>query len=191
MRVIGGIAKKRHLKSPGKLPVRPTADRVKESLFNILGSRIPGSIFADLFAGIGGVGIEALSRGANKVVFIEKKPIVARILKENINLTGLSEGAEIIVQDVEIAIKLMKNRKNMFDIIFFDPPYRQGLAIKTLNTLSKYPILHNDGIAIAEVGADEEVPKNIVGFTLFRREKYGDTMLVFYKPEKGEDKFCE
>lgn len=180
MRVIAGVAKKRRLKSPGKLPVRPTADRVKESLFNIISDCVLGSYFADLYAGTGSVGIEALSRGARGVVFVEKNPQVVSILRDNIELTRLQEGAEIILREVEIALKQMQHRNDTFNIIFADPPYRQGLAIKTLNILSKYSILHVNGLLILEINADEEMPEKKGNFVLWRREKYGDTALVFY-----------
>lgn len=191
MRVIAGIAKKRRLKSPGKLPVRPTSDRVKESLFNIISNLVPGSCFADLYAGTGGVGIEALSRGACKTVFVENDPRVVDVLRENLQLTGLGAGAEIIRRDVESALRWMCRKNYIFNIIFADPPYRQGLAGQTLNMLNKYPVLHQNGIFILETGAGEAVPEQAGVFTLARLEKYGDTALAFYKPIAEEDKNCE
>jgi len=192
LRVIAGKAKKRRLKSPGAgLAVRPTADRVKEALFNILGGRVAGCRFADLYAGTGGVGIEALSRGAQKVVFVEKNRRVGRLLRENITLTGLQDGAEIMLCSVEEALRLLLNRREVFDIIFADPPYRQGLAEDTLNMLSKQAILRADGILALETGADEVLPVQTEGFTMWRREKYGDTTLVFYKTEVKEEIWCE
>ncbi len=191
MRVIAGSAKKRRLKSPGKLPVRPTSDRVKEALFNIIGNLVPGSEFADLFAGTGGVGLEALSRGARRAVFVESNPQVARILKENITLTGLWEGSEIIRRDVVTAVEFMQRRGDKFDIIFADPPYRQGLAGLTLNTLCKYPVLCQGGVLVIEIGAGEAAPEKAGSYYMVRREKYGDTALLFYKHSSEGDKFCE
>lgn len=182
MRVIAGTAKKRRLKSPGNLPVRPTADRVKESLFNILSSMIPGCIFADLYAGTGGVGIEALSRGAGRVLFVEKDPRTARLVKHNIDLTGLHNGAEILLSDVEQALRRTAQRREKFDIIFADPPYRQGLAAIMLNTLARYPVWQTSTIIILESDASEELPEDTGVFALWRREKYGDTALNFYRP---------
>lgn len=182
MRVIAGTAKKRRLKSPGNLPVRPTADRVKESLFNILSMRIPGCNLADLYAGTGGVGIEALSRGAGNVLFAEKDPRVARLLAENIKLTGLNDGAEIMHCDVDLALRRAAQRCEKFDIIFADPPYRQGLAAMTLNTLARYPVWQVNALIVLETGSDEELPENTGVFVLWRREKYGDTALSFYRP---------
>jgi len=182
LRVIAGIAKKRRLKSPGKLPVRPTSDRVKESLFNIISGLVPGCSFADLYAGTGGVGIEALSREAREVVFVENNAQVAGILRENIKLTGLQANAEVIQRDVEAACRLLLGKRCIFDIIFADPPYRQGLANEVLNILNKYPLLQVNGLLIIETGGDEKVPEKKGSLLLVRREKYGDTTIIFYKP---------
>ncbi|TYO97402.1 16S rRNA (guanine(966)-N(2))-methyltransferase RsmD [Desulfallas thermosapovorans] len=181
MRVIAGKAKKRRLKSPGKLPVRPTADRVKESLFNIIGGLLPDSYFADLYAGTGGVGIEALSRGAARVLFVEKDARVMRILQDNIAITGLGAGAEVFLGDAERALAMAMHKQKTFNIIFADPPYRQGLAAGVLNILNKCPVLHVNGIVVLEVGADEEMPDQAGMYRLWRRVKYGDTALVFYQ----------
>lgn len=191
MRVIAGIAKKRRLKSPGKLPVRPTSDRVKEALFNIISDLVAGSSFADLYAGTGGVGIEALSRGAGKVVFVESDPRVVALLRENLQLTGLGDNAEVVRSDVGNALYRMYLKNYTFNIIFADPPYRQGLAAQTLNMLTGYPVLHQNGIVILETGAGEDVPVRAGALALVRREKYGDTTLAFYKPIAEEDQNCE
>lgn len=181
MRVIAGIAKKRRLKSPGKLPVRPTADRVKEALFSILGSRLTAGSFADLYAGTGGVGIEALSRGAARVLFVEKDPRVLRILKDNLAITGLGGSAEVVPGDVDAALATAMCKQDTFDIVFADPPYRQGMAAGVLNTLNKFPVLRLNGLIIIEIRADEEMPYQAGLYQLQRRLKYGDTALVFYK----------
>ena len=187
MRVIAGKAKKRRLKSPGKLPVRPTADRVKESLFNILGNSVHGSRFADLFAGTGGVGIEALSRGADKVLFVEKEPRVARLLRENIELAALPARAEIMRCDVETALGRLVGRGEKYDIIFADPPYRQGLATEVLNNLAKHRIWRDNALVIIETEAKEELPAQVDVFSFWRLDKYGDTTLSFFKADMGED----
>jgi len=183
LRVIGGCAKKRHLKSPGKLPVRPTSDRVKEALFNILSGIFPCR-FADLYAGTGSVGIEALSRGAEKVLFAEKDPRVARILLANLTLTGLGAKAEVIQNDAGVALAMVAAQKETYDIVFADPPYRQGLGMDMLNILAHCRVLHSRGVFILEMGADEEAPVQTDAFLLQRRVKYGDTALVFYQPRE-------
>lgn len=181
MRVIAGRAKKRRLKSPGKLAVRPTSDRVKEALFNIIFARVEGSYFADLYAGTGGVGIEALSRGAGKVVFVEEDPKVATVIRENLRLTGLGVQAEIIQRDLASAVRFMRQKSYLFDIIFADPPYGQGLAGETLNLLCKYPLLHDQGVLVVETGSNEAFSGPTSPFKLVRRERYGDTTLTFFE----------
>lgn len=183
MRVIAGLAKKRRLKSPGKLPVRPTADRVKEALFSICDSRLADCNFADLYAGTGGVGIEALSRGAARVLFVEKDPRVLRILKDNLSITGLGAGAEVVPVDVNKALAAVRRKQDTFDIVFADPPYRQGLAVCLLNTLNQFPVLRLNGLIIIEIAADEKMPDQAGAFQLQRRLKYGDTALVFYQQQ--------
>ncbi len=187
MRVIAGSAKKRRLKSPGKLPVRPTADRVKEALFNILGERVPGSFFADLYAGTGGVGIEALSRGARKALFVEKNIALIRLLKENIQLAGLSGGAQVVHSPVETVIPKIARCGEKFDIIFADPPYRQGLAEETLNILARYRVWRKNALIVIETWAKDEIPDQAGTIGLWRREKYGDTTLNFYQAGQEED----
>jgi len=182
LRVIGGVAKKRRLKSPGDLPIRPTADRVKESLFNILAPIIPACTFVDLFAGAGGVGIEALSRGAAKVLFVEKDQRAVRLLKHNIDLAGLHTGAEIMAGDVEQSLRRLTQRNEKFDIVFADPPYRQGLAAAVLNTLARHPVWQPHTTIVLETDAKDVLPENTGTFALWRREKYGDTALSFYRP---------
>ncbi len=181
MRVIAGMAKKRRLKSPGKLPVRPTSDRVKEALFSILGSRLTASSFADLYAGTGSVGIEALSRGVSKVLFVEIDLRVLRILKDNLAITGLGGSAEVVLGNVDRALAAAMRKQDTYDIVFADPPYRQGLAAGVLNTLNQFPVLRLNGLIIIEIGADEEMPDQVGLYQQKRRLKYGDTALVFYE----------
>ncbi|MGB9825598.1 MAG: 16S rRNA (guanine(966)-N(2))-methyltransferase RsmD, partial [Desulfofundulus sp.] len=121
MRVIAGIAKKSRLKIPRGWKGRPTADRVKESLFNILSPLIPGSCFLDLYAGTGNVGIEALSRGAQRVVFVEQDKKAVRVIRDNLVHVGFSERAELLAQDVFLALRQLGGQS--FDVIFLDPPY--------------------------------------------------------------------
>jgi len=110
---------------------------------------------------------------------------------ENIALTGLQAGAELITRDVEAALKILSRQHITFDIIFADPPYRQGQADRVLNILSKVPVLRKNGILVLEIAANENIHEKAGVFTMWRREKYGDTALVFYKPDTEEDMFCE
>ena len=144
MRVIAGEAKGKTLKAvPGK-GTRPIADRDKESLFNILRWRLPGCSFLDLFAGTGGVGIEALSQGAERAVFVEKAPKAVRIVHENLRATGLSRRARVIQEDVFRFLLLANHEiapEDCFDVIYVAPPQYQELWAKTLLALEEHPVL--------------------------------------------------
>ena len=182
MRVIAGSAKKRRLIAPPGLAVRPTADRVKEALFNILGGYVLESRFLDLFAGAGGVGIEALSRGAGQVVFVEKEPKNMEIIKKNLQLTGLSDKAGCLCLSAEKALELLALEDASFDLIFMDPPYRQNLVSGTLHCIAVNSLLSADGLVVVETGKEIPLPeRENDGLSIVRREKYGDTLLAFYQ----------
>ncbi|MDF9408121.1 16S rRNA (guanine(966)-N(2))-methyltransferase RsmD [Pelotomaculum isophthalicicum JI] len=181
LRIIAGIAKKRQLKAPRGLQVRPTSDRVKEALFNILGSSISGSSFLDLFAGTGNVGIEALSRGADRAVFVEKDIKNIRIIKENLNITGLEVNARLLCLNVNKAIALLGQEGQVYDLIFIDPPYLKDLVSSTLNDIIKNGLLKPGGTIIVESSKKDPMPRDAAAsLRLLRQEKYGDTLLSFY-----------
>ena len=131
MRVIAGSAKSLRLKTLDGLDTRPTTDRIKETLFNIIGPSVYGSVFLDLFSGSGGIGIEALSRGAKEAVFVENNPKAMRYIKDNLKFTRLEHKAATITGDVMNALYQLEGEK-VFDIIFMDPPYDRGLEHKVL-----------------------------------------------------------
>ncbi|MFZ5643329.1 MAG: 16S rRNA (guanine(966)-N(2))-methyltransferase RsmD [Bacillota bacterium] len=181
MRIIAGSAKKRVLKVPAGWTGRPTADRVKESLFNILGNSVIGCNFLDLFAGTGNVGIEALSRGALKAVFVEKDRLAATAIRQNIKLTGFENNSKVIIKDVYTSLAELKEMRETFNLVFLDPPYGKGFEIPVINTLVNLDLLASDGILVAESSKRETMPPEITNIKLIRQERYGDTMLSFYK----------
>ncbi|PKM82591.1 MAG: 16S rRNA (guanine(966)-N(2))-methyltransferase RsmD [Firmicutes bacterium HGW-Firmicutes-14] len=181
MRVITGIAKGRRLRSLKGMETRPTLDRIKESLFNIIGSLLPGTNFLDLFAGTGAIGIEAISRGANKAVFVEKNHRAVRVIKENLELTGLADRAEIYCSDVDRALETIAEGKQKFDIIFLDPPYKKDRAAAALKKLNEIKVSTQGGLVIVESGRTDVLPREEGIFRLIRQEKYGDTVLSFYR----------
>lgn len=188
MRVIAGIAKGRTLKPvPGK-GTRPISDRVKESVFNILRWQVPDSRFLDLFAGTGGVGIEALSRGAEKAVFVEKEPRAVRVLRENLRITRFSAQARVIQEDV-FRFLLLANQTvepdDRFDIIYVAPPQYQDLWAKTLIALEGHPLLAPEGTVIAQIFPKEYRPLPLEDLVLTDQRKYGSTMLCFYERHHG------
>lgn len=186
MRIITGVAKGKKLKNIKGMRVRPTLDRVKESLFNILANKVPDSNFLDLFSGTGNIGLEALSRGAKYVVFVDNHRESIGVIKENIKLTCLDHyNYEIIFDDANKAIERLSLRNQKFNIIFMDPPYARGFVLPVINTIYQKNILEEDGIIVVEHNKEEELPDNIGDLVMFRKEKYGSVFLTFYK--KGAD----
>lgn len=181
--MISGTAKKRQLKVPRGLEVRPTADRVKEALFNILGGRIPGCCFLDLFAGTGNIGIEALSRGAAAVVFVEKNFKHIHVIKENLTVTGLDARARLVHLDVADALPLLGREGQGFDVIFLDPPYLKNFETGTLNGIVEQNLLAPGGVVVIESSKKDHPPRNVKDLQIFRQEKYGDTLLSLYHHE--------
>lgn len=182
MRIQGGEFKGKRLSFRPKRGLRPTTSKVKGAIFNILKGRVARSAFLDLFAGTGSIGLEALSRGAELVVFVEKSPRNARIIKKNLegsNLKGL-----VLEMEVFQGIKYLERQNMAFDIIFLDPPYEKGFVDSTLMTLSGGGCLMKGAIILAERSRREEISPPS-SFELIREYRYGDTILSLLK-WKGE-----
>ncbi|MBC7960983.1 MAG: 16S rRNA (guanine(966)-N(2))-methyltransferase RsmD [Vallitaleaceae bacterium] len=150
MRVIAGTARSLSLIVPEGTDVRPTLDRTKETLFNMLQTRLFGSVFLDLFSGSGAIGIEGLSRGADKAFFIEKAPEALQAIEYNLKHTQLQAKAEILRMDCLQAIRHLDTKGLKMDIIFLDPPFRQGLEEKALTAIFSSGLLAEDGLIICE-----------------------------------------
>ena len=149
MRIIAGTARSMPLKTIEGTDTRPTTDRIKETLFNIIQMEVPGSVFLDLFAGSGGIGLEAVSRGAQKAVFVENNRKAAACIQDNINFTKFNSYCDLKCMDFMAALRTME-RRYVFDIIFMDPPYGKGLAKEALGYLKKSSILTEDTMIIVE-----------------------------------------
>lgn len=181
LRVIAGSAKKTNLKSPKGLDTRPTADRVKEAVFNILAPKVPGCFFLDLFAGTGSVAIEALSRGAGHAVLVENNRSAVNVIKENLTRTKLSDNAELLSTDVFNAIKTLALLNKGFDIIYLDPPYREGFYQRVLLEIADNNLLNSGGIVVAESSRQIQPPEQVANLSITRRQRYGDTVINFYQ----------
>ncbi len=181
MRIIGGEFRGRRLKTLKSVKMRPTPMRVKEALFNVLGNRIVGSSFLDLYAGSGQIGIEALSRGAKEVVFIDNHPSALRLIHANLGFLPSEEGLKIPRNNVLRAISSLSKEKKKFDIIFLDPPYQSRLAKNTLQALAKSDILKTTTLVIAEHYKSLDLEREINSLIQIRQERYGDTVLTFYQ----------
>ncbi len=177
MRIISGKHKGRIIKFPKE--IRPTQGKVRKALFDILGD-MEGVTFLELFAGSGAVGLEALSQGAKEAVFVEKDRGCIEEIKQNLSGIRLL-GYQVIRLDVFRAIAQLSKAAKKFDIIFLDPPYYQGLAKKTLQTLSGYDILAPNGLVIVQHFKKDNLPETQGDLSLFRQAKYGDTILSFYR----------
>lgn len=158
MRVISGLAKGRKLVAPPGLSIRPTADRTKETIFNILAANIGGSAFLDLFSGTGAIGIEALSRGAAKAVFVENSEGSTQVIWQNIRHTKLEAGARVLHMHFADAIKQLKEENYLFDIIFMDPPYARHFIADALDATLRLGILSEGGCVVIEQSAKEPLP---------------------------------
>ena len=155
MRVIAGSARRIQLKTLDGMDTRPTTDRIKETLFNMIAPYLYDCIFLDLFAGSGGIGIEALSRGAMEAVFVEKNPKAMASIKANLERTHLRRKGMTMSMDVMTALYKLEGEKQ-FDYIFMDPPYGQGLEQKVLSYLSESSLFSYDGVIIAEASKDTD-----------------------------------
>ncbi|MBT9172963.1 MAG: Ribosomal RNA small subunit methyltransferase D [Syntrophomonadaceae bacterium] len=186
MRVIAGIVGGYILKTRKGLETRPTSDIVKESLFNVLAGRIIGSRFLDIFAGNGGVGIEALSRGALFSVFVEKNKQCVKIIKDNLELTGFSGKGLIIPKTAAVALDEIAKKGEIFELIFLDPPYFSPALAATLSKLSALRTLVPDGVVIVEHHR-LDIAWHDPAWTIVKEKKYGDTMLAFLVRTKQDE----
>jgi 16S rRNA (guanine(966)-N(2))-methyltransferase RsmD len=182
MRIISGTSKGRRLSALKSYALRPTSDRVKESIFNILGEEVEGKKVLDLFAGTGALGMEALSRGARKAFFVEKGRQAIRLIRRNLTQLGMEGRSEIVPKDVNRAIGILRERRESMDLILMDPPYEKGLIQKTLSKLTSYKIYHEDSILVIEHDRRELLPEMIEGWDLKRQRRIGDTVISFLTP---------
>jgi len=179
MRVISGVARGRKLKEPQGAKIRPTSDKVKESIFNIIQFDIEGRRVLDLFAGSGQIGIEALSRGAKNVVFVDLAADAIKLIRENLKICGLSEMASVYARD---AIRFLEGDEK-FDLIFIDPPYDSKLADIAISKIVEFDKLNINGIIISEAKVDITTPEVAQPYTLQKEYKYGGVKISKYTRE--------
>ncbi len=181
MRVIAGTARSLPLKTVRGSGTRPTTDRIKETLFNIIAPEIPGCRFLDLFSGTGAIGIEALSRGAACAAFVEQDRNALQIIRQNLNFTHLTEHARVIAGDVIRTVVSMDGEKS-FDVIFMDPPYENGLEKKVLEALRDNTIAGKDSLIIVEAAVETDFSyADELGFEITKDKNYGSNRHVFLK----------
>ncbi|HXF40850.1 MAG TPA: 16S rRNA (guanine(966)-N(2))-methyltransferase RsmD [Blastocatellia bacterium] len=178
MRVIGGKYRGRRLKTVEGLAVRPTSDRLRETLFNIIAPQIKDSRFLDLCAGSGAVGIEALSRGASHVTFVDQSRRACSAIQVNLDTIGITSKATIITKD---AVSALKQLTSTFDIIFFDPPYESDAYDRVLRELGRSDLPARDAIVVVEHRAKRPPEQIHGGLEIFRTVKQGESSLAFFR----------
>ena len=182
MRVITGIARGRKLKELPGLETRPTTDKVKESVFNIVQFDIEGRRVLDLFAGTGQMGIEALSRGAAFCTFVDLRKEAAAVVRENLAHTRLAEHARVIQGDY---LAFLTGCREKFDLVFLDPPYNTGMLEKALETIAKIDIMTENGIIVCESPAEAALPELEAPYVGGREYRYGKIKLTLYHRASG------
>ena len=182
MRVIGGKYRSRQLRSLRGLDVRPTSDRLRETLFNVLASQIEDSVWLDLYAGTGAVGIEALSRGARSVYFVESSPKAAAVIRENLQLLQIEEGYEVLEREAEPTLRRLDAQAVSCDVCFLDPPYRNQQAYaEVLGFLGQSRLLKASSIVVAEHDKRLDPGGKFGALERYRELRQGDAVLSFYK----------
>ena len=189
MRVTGGQFTGRHLQMPKGPEIRPTLDQVRQALFNLLGNRVVGAKVLDLFSGTGALGIEALSRGAAHVTFVDRSFFCVQAIEANLGTLSLATASpppfDIIRAEALTALRRLRREGAMVDLVFLDPPYGHHLARKSLNALGEYVIVSTAGLVVAEHDKRDPLPQQVKSekclFVLQRQERYGDTALTIYE----------
>jgi 16S rRNA (guanine(966)-N(2))-methyltransferase RsmD len=180
LRVIAGSARGHKLKAPEGMETRPTTDRIKETLFNMIAYELPGCNFLDLYSGSGGIGIEALSRGADKAVFVDESNVCKKIIEENLVHTKLNAKAVIYQKEVKTVLDQLGQTNEKFDIVFMDPPYGKQLIEETLEKIKKNDLLTSEGFVIVERATNKSMPE-IKDMVLWKEKKYKTTTMTFLR----------
>lgn len=180
MRIVAGDFGGRRLKAVPGMATRPTTDKVKEALFNIIGPYFDGGRSLDLFAGSGGLSIEAVSRGVEHAVLIDKQYAAIKTIKDNVAVTKAPEKFEILKRDANRALKELADRGDQFNLVFFDPPYAQQKIAEQMATLRELGLLAGGARIICETDQQAQLPDDIDGFDFVERRDYGITELTIY-----------
>ena len=181
VRVIAGEAKGRTLKAVPGMNTRPTTDKVKEAIFSMIGPYFDGGMALDLFAGTGGLGIEAWSRGVEHTVFIDREKISIDIIRQNVQTANMGSAAEIYRNDAERALKALAKRGQKFRLVFLDPPYKMITMDSLMAQLAANQMLEPEAIIVVEHDAAHRYPEQLEHFDQLKHAKYGDTAVSIYQ----------
>jgi 16S rRNA (guanine966-N2)-methyltransferase len=180
VRVIAGTAKGRILKAVPGMGTRPTTDKVKEAIFSIIGPFFDGGIGLDLFAGTGGLGIEAISRGMDRVIFIDMERTSIQVIEDNIATIGFNEQSEVYRNEAQRALKVLAKRGLKFDLVFIDPPYLMKQADKILLQMQQMELIQDQAVVLVEHEAGHAYADEIGQFHVRKRANYGETAITIY-----------
>ncbi|WP_416826959.1 16S rRNA (guanine(966)-N(2))-methyltransferase RsmD [Ectobacillus polymachus] len=189
MRVVSGICKGHPLQAVPGTTTRPTTDKVKESIFNIIGPYFDGGMVLDLFGGSGGLGIESLSRGMDRAIFIDRDIKAVQTIHHNLQNCHLTTKAEVYRNDAERALKALVKRDIVFDLILLDPPYKQQKIVSLISIIEQHGLLAQTGTIMAEHGVETELPDDIGRLRRIKYENYGITAISIYEYEGEENEW--
>lgn len=181
MRIIAGTFGGRRLHTPKGTAIRPTADRVREAIFSIIGSAVAGSEVLDLFAGTGAMGLEALSRGASRAIFVDQSRHAVQLIRFNVELCQVPDRVRVIHGSVNQVIRRLAAQREAFDLIFIDPPYGKSSIQQSLLILGE--VVRSGTIVVAEHGSRDPLPVQIQEWSQTEERQYGDTTVSFYMKE--------
>ncbi len=184
MRITAGELKNRKIKSREGRETRPTLERIKEAIFSIIGDKVDGAVFLDLYSGTGNVAIEALSRGAERAVMIEQDKEALRIIIENVNSLNLDDRCRAYKNDALRGLEILGRKKEKFDIIFLDPPYKENISSETIKKICESGVLKEEGIIISEHSVYEKLPDKIDDFVKYDERNYNKKIVSFYMYEE-------
>ncbi len=180
MRVVSGEFRGRKLSAVPGMATRPTTDKVKEALFNIIGPYFDGGVSLDLFAGSGGLSIEGVSRGIDRAVLIDRQYAAIKTIKKNVAATKRPEKFQIFKQDATKALHLLQNQNEHFNLVYLDPPYAKQKIVENLSLMVELGLLNPGAVIVAETNQEANLPADLPGFEMVRRQDYGITVLNIY-----------
>jgi 16S rRNA (guanine(966)-N(2))-methyltransferase RsmD len=186
MRIVSGMYRGRTLAGPKGMNIRPTSDRLKETLFDILGWEVGGSIFLDLFAGTGAIGLEAISRGAKEVIFVESSDEGCRLIRKNLDLCGVAEGYRLLEQDIFPSLRQLGREAVRADMVYMDPPYGWRPYGDLLDILYRSGVARENARVVIEHHKRSPVPSDGTGYRRIRISTQGNKCLSFYAADSGQ-----
>lgn len=187
MRIISGIAKGRKLLPPLGMETRPTLDRVKESIYDIIQNKVYGSVVLDVFSGTGSLGLESASRGAKVCYLVDRSPEAFNLLKQNVINLKFEDKCHCLNMDSYKALELFAEKGILFDIIFIDPPYSKEMIPPAIELIDKNKILDKKGLIITKIDTKEEIYEGTNNVKVYDHRKYGNTTICFYKYDESNN----